>query len=32
MVAYIVLLKLLRVPEAELLFASVRRTVVGSKA
>jgi O-antigen/teichoic acid export membrane protein len=32
MVAYIVLLKLLRVPEAELLSASVRRTVVGSKA
>jgi O-antigen/teichoic acid export membrane protein len=32
MVAYAVLLKLLRVPEAELLFASVRRTVAGSKA
>jgi len=32
MVAYVVSLKLLRVPEAELLFASVRRTVVGSKA
>ena len=33
MVAYTVLLKLLRVPEAELLFASVRRTVAGgSKA
>ena len=32
-VAYTVLLKLLRVPEAELLFASVRRTVAGgSKA
>ncbi len=32
MVAYVVLLKLLRVPEADMLFASVRRSVVGSKA
>ncbi len=33
MVAYVVLLKLFRVPEAEMLFASVRRTVAGgSKA
>ena len=32
MVAYVVLLKLLRVPEAEMLFASVWRTVAGSKA
>jgi O-antigen/teichoic acid export membrane protein len=33
MVAYVVLLKLLLVPEAEMLFASVRRTVAGgSKA
>jgi O-antigen/teichoic acid export membrane protein len=32
MVIYVVLLKLLRVPEAEMLFASVRRTVAGSKA
>lgn len=32
MVAYVVLLKLLRVPEAEMLFSSVRRTVAGSKA
>ncbi len=33
MVVYAVLLKLLRIPEAEIIFASVRRTVVsGSKA
>lgn len=32
MVVYVVLLKLLRVPEAEMLLASVWRTVAGSKA